>query len=85
MTKQQLRESIRKIIRQELNEVVNFAPGKKYAWKGETWEFIGLIPPGGSHKGQPNSTGENLYLFKDKTGRLLSEQDERYVLDSKEV
>ena len=72
MTKQQLREAIRKIIKKELNEAtsVNFSPGKKYAWKGETWEFVGMIPPGGSHKGQSNPTGENLYLFKDKTGKI---------------
>ena len=53
-----------------LDEVsIKFIPGRVYASKNGKLTYIGVVPPGGSHKGQKNPTQENLYLFADESGK----------------
>jgi len=70
MAEQKLRSVIAKLIKEELNEgSIKFVPGRVYASKNGKLTYIGVIPPGGSHKGQKNPTQENLYLFADENGK----------------
>ena len=65
-----LRSVIAKLIKEELNEgSIKFIPGRVYASKNGKLTYIGVVPPGGSHKGQQNPTQENLYLFADENGK----------------
>jgi len=48
---------------------IKMVPGRVYASKNGKLTYIGVIPPGGSHKGQKNPTQENLYLFADESGK----------------
>jgi hypothetical protein len=48
---------------------IKMVPGRVYASKHGKLTYIGVIPPGGSHKGQKNPTQENLYLFADESGK----------------
>jgi hypothetical protein len=48
---------------------IKMIPGRVYASKNGKLTYIGVIPPGGSHKGQKNPTQESLYLFADESGK----------------
>jgi len=57
-------------VKTKLDEVsIKFVPGRVYASKNGKLTYIGVVPPGGSHKGQKNPTQENLYLFADESGK----------------
>ena len=70
LAESKLRSVIAKLIKEELNEgSIKFIPGRVYASKNGKLTYIGVVPPGGSHKGQQNPTQENLYLFADENGK----------------
>ena len=64
------RGMIQEAVKTKLDEVyIKFIPGRVYASKNGKLTYIGVVPPGGSHKGQKNPTQENLYLFADESGK----------------
>jgi hypothetical protein len=53
----------------QLNELT-VTPGEFYITKSHgVVSYVGIVPAGGSHKGQKNPTGEDLLIFADKTGK----------------